>query len=114
MTKEELIETVYRAFNDREIDTVLTFFHSEVEWPNGWEGGHVYGHEKVRDYWQRQWKELNPKVTPMKMIESSNGNMEVEVKQVVKKTDGELLSDGIVYHTYQFENGLIKRMEIRN
>ena len=112
MTKEEIIETVYLAFNDRDIDAVLTFFQPTVEWPNGWEGGYVYGHENVRDYWERQWKELNPGVTPIHITTLPNGHVEVEVKQVVKKLSGELLFDGIVYHTYQFENGLIKRMEI--
>jgi hypothetical protein len=32
---------------------------ADVHWPNGWEGGYVEGHDEVRDYLTRQWKELH-------------------------------------------------------
>ncbi|HEY4327201.1 MAG TPA: nuclear transport factor 2 family protein [Mucilaginibacter sp.] len=114
MTRQEMIKEAYTAFNKRDIDAVLSLFHTEVDWPNGWEGGYVHGHSEVRDYWTRQWNELNPTVTPVSFKELENDMLEVEVKQVVKDLNGQLLFDGIVYHTYQFDNGFIKRMEIKN
>jgi hypothetical protein len=37
---------------------------------------------------------------------------EVAVHQIVKDLTGKLLSDDIVKHTYQFENGLTKHMDV--
>lgn len=112
MSQEEIIEKVYKAFNDRDIDAVLFYFHPEVEWPNGWKGGYVYGHEQVRDYWTRQWKELNPVVIPLESRIMDTGQLEVKVSQLVKDLSGEILHDGLVYHRYKFENNLIRRMDI--
>jgi len=113
MSHQEIIQKAYAAFNKRDIDTILSFFHAEVDWPNGWEGGYVHGHSEVRDYWTRQWKELNPNVTPVGFKTLKNDTLQVEVKQVVKSLSGEAIFDGVVYHIYQFGDGLIKRMEIR-
>ncbi|MGH9765311.1 MAG: nuclear transport factor 2 family protein, partial [Blastocatellia bacterium] len=56
---QDLLSDVYNKFNARDIDAVLAALHPEVDWPNGWEGGRVHGHAEVRDYWTRQWKELD-------------------------------------------------------
>lgn len=36
---ENLIKKAYLAFNSRDIDTALSTFHSEVQWPKAFEGG---------------------------------------------------------------------------
>jgi hypothetical protein len=36
----------------------------------------------------------------------------VEVHQVVRDLDGNLLSDSTVQHVYSFRDGLVERMEI--
>ncbi len=54
----ELLQRVYAAFNRREIETVLATMHSDVDWPNGMEGGRVLGTAAVRDYWKRQFEEV--------------------------------------------------------
>ncbi len=53
---QDLIREAYSAFNARDIDAVLTMMHPEVNWPNGWEGGYVKGHEGVRDIGQGSGK----------------------------------------------------------
>ncbi len=108
----KLIETAYAAFNRRDIDTVLSLMHPEVKWPNGWEGGYVYGHEEVSAYWTRQWKELDPTVDPLSVTTRPDGGIEVDVHQVVKDINGQLLVDGKVKHVYYFEGDKIMRMEI--
>ena len=51
MTDErELIRGAYADFNARRLEAVLARMQSDVVWPNGMEGGFVYGHEGVRDY----------------------------------------------------------------
>ena len=109
---ENLIAGAYKAFNDRNIEAVLPLMHPDVQWPNGWEGGYVHGRNAVREYWQRQWKEVNPVVIPVKFHNNDEGQTEVTVRQTVKDLAGNLLSDGDVLHIYTVNNNLIERMEI--
>src|SRR5438270_13309004 len=109
---EDLIKRAYAAFNERDIDTVLGLMQPDVHWPNGWEGGFVNGHDEVRDYWIRQWKEINPKVSPVSFMEKKDGQIEVEVHQVAKDLQNNVLFDGLVKHVYTVDEGKIKAMEI--
>lgn len=109
---QDLIKKAYSAFNARDIDTVLSTFHPEVHWSNGWEGGYVNGHGEVRDYWTRQWKEIDPNVEPTGFKQQENGKLEVEVHQIAKDLQGNVLFDGTVKHIYTFKDGLIKSMDI--
>ena len=111
---ETLIQQAYSAFNKRDIDGVLLLMTPDVHWPNGWEGGYVFGTEAVREYWSRQWKELDPRVDPIEFVTDKYGRVVVTVHALVRDMDGEIVSDGNVVHAYQFENKLIKRMEIRS
>jgi hypothetical protein len=63
--QERSLIRIYEAFNRRDVDTVLAAMHSGVDWPNGWEGGRVTGHDEVRSYWSRQWAVLDPNVVPI-------------------------------------------------
>lgn len=108
----DLIREVYRAFNARDIDKVLSAMHPEVHWPNGWEGGYIHGHDEVRNYWTRQWRELDPKVEPTGFNERPDGRIEVEVHQKINDPQGNLLFEGTVKHIYALKDGLITSMEI--
>jgi len=110
---QEIIEQAYRAFNARDIDTALKAMKVDVDWPNGWEGGYVHGHNEVRSYWTRQWAELNPKVWPVGFKDIGDNVVEVEVHQVAKDLNDKVLFDGNVKHIYTFDNGLVSRMEIQ-
>ena len=107
-----LIRKAYAAFNARDIDTALTTFHPNVQWPKAFEGGYVTGHEGVRAYWTRQWTEINPNVEPTQITEWSDGTLEVQVHQVVKDLEGATLFDGTVKHIYALEAGLLRKMDI--
>ena len=109
-----LLESAYRAFNARDINAALATMHADVAWPNGMEGGTVYGHEGVRAYWTRQWLIIDPRVTPMAYITGLDGRVCVQVHQVVKNMKGELLVDQTVLHVYRIEEGYIKAMEIQS
>lgn len=108
----EIIQQAYAAFNRRDIPAVLKLMDVYVQWPNGWEGGYVHGHQAVHDYWNRQWKEINPSVEPVTVTEREDGKVEVAVHQVAKNMQGQLLFDGIVKHVYTFKDGLIIQMDI--
>ena len=111
-TNTQVLTEMYAKFNERNIDAVLAQMQPDVDWPNGWEGGYLKGTNEVRKYWQRQWKELDPRVMPLSVNEAEDGLVKVKVHQVVKDMQGKLLSDAVIKHTYRFENGLIKNMEI--
>ena len=111
--EQRQLELAYAAFNARDIDGALASMHADVEWPNGWEGGVVRGHDAVREYWTRQWAEIDPTVEPMSFRADADGRVVVEVRQLVRDRAGRLLSGGVVQHVYRFENGLVRSMEIR-
>ncbi|MGH9605170.1 MAG: nuclear transport factor 2 family protein [Terracidiphilus sp.] len=110
--ERELLTGAYRDFNARRIDAVLARMHPDVEWANGMEGGHVYGIDSVRAYWTRQWTTIDPHVEPMRIELDADGRFVVEVHQVVRDLDGNLLLDTIVHHAYRIRDGLIERMDI--
>ena len=111
--KRELLTAAYAAFNQREIEVVLAMMHSDVDWPNGMEGGRCFGHHEVREYWIRQWGMIDPKVEPLHMEEDGQGCVVVDVHQVVRDLAGSVLVDQMVQHVYSIRDGLIERMDIR-
>lgn len=113
MTDSELLTHVYGAFNARDVDAVLAHLHPEVDWPNGWEGGRVHGHQEVRDYWTRQWQAIDPTVEPVGFSTDEAGRTVVDVHQVVRDLAGNVILDARVEHIYTIEDGLIRQMEIR-
>ena len=108
----DLIKKAYAAFNERDIDKALSTMQATVQWSKAWEGGYISGHDEIKKYWTRQWKEINPKVKPTTFNERPNGSLEVVVHQKVKDLQGNALFDGIVKHVYSFDDGLIKTMDI--
>jgi ketosteroid isomerase-like protein len=110
---EQVLGIVYDAFNRRDLDAVLERMHPDVEWPNAWEGGRVRGRDAVRAYWERQFAEVSSQVEPVGFSEEEDGEVVVDVHQVVHDpSSGELLGDSRVRHRYRFEDGLIVRMDV--
>ncbi|MBW4523564.1 MAG: nuclear transport factor 2 family protein [Scytolyngbya sp. HA4215-MV1] len=110
---QDLLTQAYSDFNRRDINAVLAVMHPQVEWANGMEGGYVYGHEAVRDYWTRQWNLVDPHVEPQSFQLDDNQRIIVDVHQVVRDLEGNVLVDQLVQHLHTFENGLIRRMDIQ-
>jgi hypothetical protein len=108
----QLLQNAYANFNARNIDAVLSLMKPDVIWPNGMEGGYVFGHDGVRAYWTRQWSMINPQVKPVSFERDENGNVIVHVHQIVRDLNGNLLLDQMVQHVYTIEDGLIGKMEI--
>jgi hypothetical protein len=108
----DLIKQAYSAFNSRDIDTALSTFHAEVQWPRAFEGGYVTGHHEIRKYWTKQWTEINPDVEPLAIIERPNGTFEISVKQTVKDLQSNIIFDGIVKHVFTVQDDLLRRMDI--
>ncbi|MEI9946336.1 MAG: nuclear transport factor 2 family protein [Chitinophagaceae bacterium] len=109
---KDTIKKAYAAFNSRDIDKALSTMQPNVQWSKAWEGGYISGHDEIKQYWTRQWKEINPKVEPVGFTERPNGSLEVVVHQKVKDLQDNSMFDGTVKHIYTFEEGLIKTMDI--
>ena len=111
--KVTLLTHLYDRFNARDMENVLTALDDEVTWANGMEGGHVHTRAGVRGYWTRQWAMVDPHVDPVAFSEGPEGEMIVDVHQVVHDLNGNLLADKKVGHVFRIENGLVTRFDIR-
>ena len=106
------LQNLYDAFNNREIETVLSMMDENVKWANGMEGGFVFGRENVREYWRKQFKLINPRLEPLKFNTDEENREVVTLRQIVRDLDGNLLADKTIDHVFTMENGLIKNFEI--
>src|SRR5918997_6103273 len=104
---QELLRRAYTAFNARDIDAVLSMMHPDVQWPNGMEGGYVYGHDGVRAYWTRQWRLVDPFVEPQAFSSEPDGRILVEVHQRVLDKDGGTLLERRGEHIYNLPDGTL-------
>lgn len=109
---EELLRSLYKAFNARDVDACLAAMTPDVDWANGWEGGRVVGRDAVRDYWERQWSAIDSTAEPTAISERPDGTVEVTVRLVARDKAGTLLNDGPGRHVYEFSGDLVRRMTI--
>jgi hypothetical protein len=114
MDYQQVLRQLYQDFNARNIEAVLAHMHTDVAWPNGWEGGYVAGHDEVRAYWLRQWQQIDPHVEPLSFETRPDGQIAIRVRQLIKDLDGQVLSDGQLNHVYRFENDKVRTMVIEH
>ena len=107
-----ILEALYRAFNERDIDAALDHLAPGVDWPNAQTGGRLHGRDQVRAYWQREWQEIDPTVEPMRINFARDGKAHVLVDQLVRALDGEILQNLKVEHVFEFDGAFISRMTI--
>lgn len=108
----ELLEHLYGRFNARDMEAVLAGMHRDVVWANGLEGGYVYGHDGVRDYWTRQWATIDSRAEPTAFSVGADGRINVEVHLTAHDLRGNLLFDKAGIHLFRIEDGLIRRFDI--
>lgn len=109
----DLLKRLYGGFNARDMDAVLVTMHRDVVWANGLEGGHVHGHDGVRDYWARQWATMDSHAEPVCFSVGADGTTVVEVHLTARDFDGKVLFDEMGIHVFRVEDGLIRRFDIR-
>jgi ketosteroid isomerase-like protein len=109
---EPQLRGVYDAFNARDIDAVLAHLHPDVDWPNAWEGGRVHGHAGVREYWTRQWQQIDSRADPVAVRTLDDGRVAIDVDQTVRDLAGALIAQNRVTHVYTIRDGLITRMDV--
>ncbi len=111
-SEKALLERLYDRFNARDMEAVLATMHRDVVWANGLDGGHVYGHDGVRDYWTRQWATIDSHAEPVG-FSIADGTANVEVHLTARDLKGNVLFDKMGEHIFHIEDGLIRRFDIR-
>lgn len=102
---------LYKNFNDRKIELVISEMTDDIKWANGMDGGFVYGHDGVREYWTRQFKMVSSNVIPV-TIDIENDLIKIKVHQVVHDLEGNLLADEFVYHHFKLKGDKIAEFTI--
>ena len=108
----KLLHAAYAAFNARDLDAALALMTPDVHWPRAFKGGFVRGSEEVRAYWTEQGSEIDAHVEPVAFHLEDNGQVLVEVHQVVRDLAGAVLADEHVGHRFTIEHDLIQGMEL--
>ncbi|MDY6806197.1 MAG: nuclear transport factor 2 family protein [Cyanobacteriota bacterium] len=111
-SNQQFLQNLYDAFNNREIETIISFMRPDVKWANGLEGGFVCGRDAVREYWTNQFKDIQPELETLKFETDKNNRNVVTVHQVIKDLQGNLLADATVKQIFTIEDGLISLYEI--
>ena len=106
------MQNLYNAFNNREIETIISSMLPDVKWANGLEGGFVYGRDAVRKYWIEQFKAIQPQLEALKFKTDENNRNIVTVHQIVTDLQGNLLADIMVKQIFTIEDNLISLYEI--
>lgn len=110
--RADSVRALYASFNDRDLDAVVSAMAADVDWPNGWEGGRLLGREEVREYWERQWREIRPTTVVRDIVERSDGTVEARVRLVVRDPAGNVLVRSDVTHVYEFVGLQVRRMTV--
>ena len=111
-SNKQFLQNLYDAFNNREIETIISFMRPDVKWANGVEGGFVYGRDAVREYWTNQYKVIQVQLETLKFETDENNRNVVTVHQVIKDLQGNLLADATIQQIFTVEDGLISLYEI--
>jgi limonene-1,2-epoxide hydrolase len=112
ISNQQLLQSLYTAFNNRELETIISVMHPDVKWANGVKGGFVYGRDAVREYWTNQFKAIQVQLEILKFETDEKNRTVVTVHQIVKDLQGNLLADMTVKQIFTIENDLIILYEI--
>ena len=107
-----MLEELYRALNERDIDAFLEHVAPGVDWSDEVTGGRVHGRDAVRAYLQKQWTEIDPTDAPMRIDIAPDGSAHVLVDRLVRALDGEILQNLRVEHVFEFDGAFISRMTV--
>lgn len=110
---KDLLQSVYEAFNERDLDFMMLLLHPDVDWTNAMEGGRIRGHQGVREYWTRQWDLIDPIVKPQRFELLPDGRIVAHVHQVVRDLDGKIILDQTIQHIYRLDGAQIVSMHIQ-
>lgn len=110
--RKALLMRLYKAFNDRDVGTLIDAMHPDVDWPNFLEGGRIRGRDALRSYWVEQFNMVQPEASPIDMNELADGRIAVRLHYVIHALDGGgVWTDEITNNTFTFIGDQIARMD---
>lgn len=102
---------LYAAWSAGDVPAVVACLHPDVDWPEPWSGGRVRGQDAVAAHLTAQGLDLRLTLRPLE-VRATGGGLAVTVHQVVRDTDGDVLSDTTVLHTLTVRDGLVGRLDV--
>ena len=111
-SNRQFLQDLYAAFNNRELETIISVMHPDVKWATGVEGGFVYRRNAVREYWTKQYQMIQVQLEALKFETDERNQNIVTVHQVVSDLPGNLLVDMTVQQIFTIDNGSIVLYEI--
>ena len=108
---DQMAQSLYERFNNRDVDGVIELLHADVEWVNEPKGLHVRGLDELRALWKRQKGAAIVHFDITRVTPREHGFF-VVVQEKVWKHDKELLFDGPVGHDYKLKDKKIVRCDI--
>ena len=109
---QQFLKNLYEAFNQREIEKLISLMEPDVKWANGMEGGFVYGQDAVREYWLKQFETMRTELEPLNYETDEKDRNVVTVRLIVRDLEGNLLLEKTVQQIFTIENGLISLFEL--
>ena len=112
MSEREILQNAYRDFNARNIEAVISRMHPKWSGRTEWKA--ATSMEKMQCATTGH-ANSPPSIPTSSRVHIDPAKTEAgwsQVHQVVHDHNGNLLLDTTVYHTYQFRDGLIARMDI--
>jgi ketosteroid isomerase-like protein len=109
--RQQIVAEIYDALNARDLDELLEHLAPEVEWANGIDGGREHTRAGVRAFWEKTWKEVNPRIEPTEM-ETMGDMVHVRVQQFVTTLAGAVLQNKKVEHIFTFAGPFVSRLEV--
>ena len=112
-SRRALLQRLFEAFNQRDIEAILGALSQDVDWPDAIEGGRIHGREAVRRYWIEQFKLIRVEHTPVEIVDLPDGKVRVRSLQLVRNLEGQIWSEALVNFNFAFdEAGLIRHMVV--
>lgn len=111
-TRKALIESLYEAYNRRDVPALVAALDPQVEWTNQLSGAALKGREAVAAYWTEQFGVMAIEASPVAFEALPDGRVAVTVAQTMRRPEGQLWGSDHVTHLVTFgPDGLIQRME---
>jgi hypothetical protein len=109
------LRRLYDAFNRKDLDTVLSAASPDVDWPNLLIRRRVTGTGDIREFWDRQFRAIDPQLEVLAVSEGDNGTVVARVHQVVTfVSDGAVIEDVVVDHIFTFgDDGRVVAVDAR-
>lgn len=109
----DMLKFVYQLFNKREVNRLLDFTSKNINWENSITGENIHGYDNFLNYLIQQQNTNSLYFEPIAFVDNDDNTITVKVKQIIKDSEDNILSESIVHHRYKIEESIIQSMKIQ-